>query len=93
MGSALSRMIEDESHESLMGGYWALIRRFVWVMIPILMIFGGIALELSSLWIAIIVGASLGPLMTLERKFIEWGQKVEGESNKASTTSRKNKND
>ena len=89
MGSALSRMIEDESHESLMGGYWVLIRRFVWVMIPILMVFGGIAMKWSSLWIAIIVGASLGPLMTLERKFIEWGQKAEGESNKASATSRK----
>ena len=93
MGNTLSRMIEDESHETLMGGYWVLIRRFVWVMIPILMVFGGIAMKWSSLWIAISVGASLGPLMTLERKFIEQGQKVEGESNKASTTSRKDRND
>ncbi|MDP6011610.1 MAG: hypothetical protein QF707_07440 [Candidatus Poseidoniaceae archaeon] len=91
MGSALSRIIEDESHESLLGGYWVLIRRFVWVMIPILMVFGGIAMKWSSLWIAIIVGVSLGPLMTIERKIIERGQKAEGESNKASTTSRKDK--
>ena len=91
MSNALSRIIEDESHETLMGGYWVLIRRFVWVMIPILMVFGGIALDLSSIWIAIIVGASLGPLMTLERKIIERGQKRVGESNKASATSRKGK--
>lgn len=91
MSNALSRIIEDESHETLMGGYWVLIRRFVWVMIPILMVFGGIALDLSSIWIAIIVGASLGPLMTLERKIIERGQKRVGESNKTSTSSRKGK--
>ena len=91
MSNALSRIIEDESHETLMGGYWVLIRRFVWVMTPILMVFGGIALDLSSIWIAIIVGASLGPLMTLERKIIERGQKRAGESNKASTSSRKGK--
>ena len=86
MSSALNRMIGDDSHEAVLGGYWVFIRRILWVGVPLLMIFGGIALNLSKVWIAIIIGGSLGPLVALERRFVEWGVKrASRESNKAST--------
>ena len=90
MTDALNRLISDDSHESVLGGYWVFIRRALWVLAPILLISAGIALELSTIWIAIIVGLSLGPLITLERKFIERELlRTHGESNKTATASGK----
>jgi hypothetical protein len=89
MSSSLNRLIGDETHENLIGGYWIFIRRVLWVGVPLLMIFGGIALGIHKIWVAIIVGGSLGPLIALENKFVTWAHKATGESSKASTTSGK----
>jgi hypothetical protein len=89
MSSRLNRLIGDETHENLIGGYWIFIRRVLWVGVPLLMIFGGIALGIHKIWIAIIVGGSLGPLITLENKFVAWAHKAMGESSKTSTISGK----
>ena len=89
MSSSLNRLIGDETHENLIGGYWIFIRRVLWVGVPLLMIFGGIALGIHKIWIAIIVGGSLGPLITLENKFVAWAHKAMGESSKTSTISGK----
>jgi len=53
------------------------------------MIFGGVALGIHKIWIAIVVGGSLGPLITLENKFVAWAHKASSESSKASTASGK----
>ncbi|MBT6971692.1 MAG: hypothetical protein HOA04_01150 [Euryarchaeota archaeon] len=89
MSSSLNRLIGDETHENLIGGYWIFIRRVLWVGVPLLMIFGGIALGIHKIWVAIIVGGSLGPLIALENKFVAWAHKATGESSKASTASGK----
>jgi hypothetical protein len=89
MSSRLNRLIGDETHEDLIGGYWIFIRRVLWVGIPLLMIFGGVALGIHKIWIAIVVGGSLGPLITLENKFVAWAHKASSESSKASTASGK----
>ena len=92
MSSALNRLIDDDKHESVLGGYWVFIRRALWVLAPILLISAGVAMEVSAIWIAIIVGLSLGPLVTLERKFIEWELlRRDGERNKTSAMSAENK--
>ena len=92
MSSALNRLIDDDKHESVLGGYWVFIRRALWVLAPILLISAGVAMEVPTIWIAIIVGLSLGPLVTLERKFIEWDLlRRDGERNKTSAMSGDNK--
>ncbi len=49
-------------------------------------------MEVPTIWIAIIVGLSLGPLVTLERKFIEWDLlRRDRERNKTSAMSADNK--
>ncbi len=92
MSSALNRLIDDDKHESVLGGYWVFIRRALWVLAPILLISAGVAMEVPTIWIAIIVGLSLGPLVTLERKFIEWDLlRRDRERNKTSAMSADNK--
>lgn len=92
MSSALNRLIDDDKHESVLGGYWVFIRRALWVLAPILLISAGVAMEVPTIWIAIIVGLSLGPLVTLERKFIEWDLlRRDRERNKTSAMSAENK--
>ena len=70
MSGALDRMISDTSAEEILGGYWVFVRRAMLIGIPVLMVIGGITLGLNKVIVAIIAGGSIGPLLTLERKFI-----------------------